>query len=149
MKLPVKLDVLMSEWANDSVINELDIQNELLKIPKLHAKYLNVLTHHNLIASKLMHQYSERKRLMWEYYCGDLNNPEDLQKYGFEPLDKKILKPNISMYIESDTNLNNILLKKILHEEIVDACKFIIKELQSRTWQLKTYSDNVKFLQGQ
>lgn len=148
MKPPVKIDDLMEEWSNDATIQEEDINGELIKIPKLHSKYLNILIHHRMLVHKYMHQYNERKKIMWEYYTGDLNNPEDLQKYGFEPLEKKIHKPNMSMYLESDTNLNNILLKKLLHEEIVEACEFILKELNSRTFQLRAVIEWKRFTSG-
>lgn len=149
MKPPVKIEDLMEEWSNDAIIDLEKLDDELAKIPKLHSKYLNILTHHKILIHKFVWQYNEKKRIMWEYYSGDLNNPEDLEKYGFEPLDKKILKPNISLYLESDKNLNNILLKKLLHQEIVDACEFIMKELHSRTFQLKEIGANKRFLSGQ
>lgn len=149
MKPPVSIDTLMEEWSKDAVINELEPGKELLNIPKLHSKYLTILTHHRLVVKKLMGDYQRIKKLKWEYYSGDLNNPEDLEKYGFEPLMKKILRQDIPTYLDSDTDLNNILLKKVVHEEITEACTAILKELNSRTWQIKSFIDYEKFIGGQ
>ena len=148
MKPPVTIDNLLEEWAKDSVIDETEPARTLAKTSSLHAKYLRILTHHNLIVKKLMADYTKLKRLKWEYYNGDLNNPEDLKEHGFEPLAKKILRPDIPMYLDSDDQLNTILIKKVLHQEIVDACTSILKEVNNRTWQLKSMMDWERFVAG-
>jgi hypothetical protein len=136
MKLPVNIDNLMEEWSTDSKIDQTEPGHELAKISSLHAKYLRIMTHHNLISKKLMTDYAKMKKLKWEYYSGDLNNPEDLSQYGFEPWVKKTLRQDIPMYIDSDTELNNILIKKMVHQEIVDFCESVLKELNNRTYQI-------------
>ena len=142
------LDDLMEMWSKDSVINETEPARELIKTPNLHSKYLRIMTHHSLLVKKLMSEYHELRRMKWEYFCGDLNNPEDLEKYNLEPMVKKVLRADIPMYLESDKQLNAILLKKVLHEEIVEFCKSILKELNNRTWQLKSYIDWERFSRG-
>ena len=84
MKPPVKdIDDLMEMWSKDSQVDETEPGREMAKISSLHSKYLRILTHHNLIVKKLMADYNKMKKLKWEYYGGDLNNPEDLEKYGW------------------------------------------------------------------
>jgi lysyl-tRNA synthetase class II len=148
MKPPVNIDALMEEWSNDSVIDETEPGRELIKISSLHAKYLRILSHHNMICKKIISDYNKLRKLKWEYYSGDLNNPEDLEQYGLEPMIKKVLRSDIPTYLDSDTELNNILLKKVVHEEIVSSCGSIIKELNARTWQLKSFIDWEKFTSG-
>lgn len=148
MKPPVDVETLMAMWSEDAPIDETEPSKELAKIPKLHSKYLAIMMHHSLIVKKLSSDYNIRKRIKWEYYSGDLNNPEDLAKYKLEPNLKKILRADIGMYLESDSELNNILLKKVMNEEIVDFCKNVLKELNNRTWQLKEYIGWEKFTHG-
>jgi hypothetical protein len=136
MKPPVKIDELMEEWSKDSAIDDTEPSRETAKIPNLHSKYLRILTHHRLIVRKLQSDYSNLKSVKWEYYKGDLNNPEDLEKYGWQPMAKTILRQDIPMHLDSDTELNNILLKKVIHEEIVDFCTSVLKEIHNRTYQL-------------
>lgn len=149
MKPPVNIDALLSEWSKDSVMDELEPGKELIRIPNLHSKYLTIMVHHNLLAKKFQMEYNNLKKIKWEYYLGDLNNPEDLEAHGFEPNPKKILRQDMPTYIDSDEQLNKILLKKVLHQEIVDVCTAIIKELNSRTWQLKSFIDWTKHNSGQ
>lgn len=148
MKPPVSIESLMQEWSKDSQIDQTEPGRELIRISNLHSKYLNILTHHNLINKKLTSDYSRLKKIKFEYYSGDLNNPEDLEKYNYEPINKKILKQDIPTYLDSDTELNNLLLKKILHQEIVDYCSSVLKELHSRTFQLKSFIEWEKFIGG-
>ena len=93
-------------------------------------------------------EYQSRRKIKWEYYSGDLNNPEDLAKHNLEPMMKKVLRSDIGQYLDSDTELNNILLKKAVHEEIVDFCKAVLKELNNRTFQVRSIIDWEKFTGG-
>jgi hypothetical protein len=61
---------------------------------------------------------------------------------------KRILRTDISIHLDSDTDLNNILTKKVLNQEIVDFCTSVLRELNSRTYQLRGYIDYVKFTSG-
>jgi len=148
MKPPVNIDDLMEMWSKDAAVDETEPGRELAKISSLHAKYLRILTHHNLICKKLMSDYQKLKKIKWEYYCGDLNNPEDLAQYNLEPMMKKVLRQDIPTYLDSDSDLNTILMKKTVHQEIVDFCGSVMKELNNRTWQMKSLIDWEKFTSG-
>ena len=81
---------------------------------------------------------------IWEdYYHGYLNNKEDLDKHGWEPMLLDLTNPQIARKLETDGELNKILLKKIAHEEIVSYCDTVLKSLHNRTWDLGNY---VKYL---
>lgn len=148
MKPPVNIDSLMEEWSKDAQVDETEPGRELIKISSLHAKYLRILSHHNLICKKLIGDYNKLKKIKWEYYSGDLNNPEDLATYNLEPWTKRTIRADIPQYLDSDIELNNLLLKKVIHEEIVSACSSIMKELNNRTWQMKSFIDWEKFTSG-
>lgn len=148
MKPPVNIEDLMEMWSKDSPIDKTEPSKELVRIPSLHAKYLRIMTHHNLVCKKLTADYHGRRKIKWEYYNGDLNNPEDLAAHNLEPMTKKVLRADISHYLDSDTELNGILLKKAVHEEIVEFCKAVLKELNNRTFQVRSIIDWEKFTGG-
>lgn len=147
MKPPVTLEVLMEEWSRDSKINETEPAKELAKISSLRYKYLNILSYHNLLSKKLEIEYKKKRYIYSEYYNGNLNNAEDLETYGFsEPfLVKTGHRSQVPMMLDSNDELNKVLLKKILNQEIVDSCSDIIKELHSRTFQIRSMIDWYKF----
>jgi hypothetical protein len=142
------LDELHDEWEKDGDVDKTEIGDELLKIPRLHAKYLRILSYHNSQSKELSINHTKAKKIRYEYYQGDLNNPDDLAKYGFDPMVKRILKSDIPMYLESDPTLLSILKKKSVHDEIVSATTSILKELNSRTYQLRSYIEYEKFING-
>jgi hypothetical protein len=149
MKPPVNIDDLMDMWSKDCTIDMTEPSKELGRIPSLHSKYLRIMTHHNLIVKKLTAEYQARRRIKWEYYNGDLNNAEDLEEYKLPPMTKKVLRADMSIYLDSDKELNSILLKKVLNEEVVEFCKAVLKELNNRTFQVRSIIDWQKFTDGQ
>jgi hypothetical protein len=58
------------------------------------------------------------------------------------------LKSEINTYFESDDDLNKLVASKMIHDEIVDACQSILKELNSRTYQLRDFIAWERFIQG-
>lgn len=141
-----KLDELLKMWVDDCNIDRTEPGKALLDIPKLHSKYLNILSHHRLMAKECEFKYNKIKRLKWEYYTGKLDD-DDLKNYGWEPF-PYTLKSDIATYLESDEDINKFLAKKQMHEEIVDVCQSIIKELNARTFQLRDFIQWEKFIQG-
>jgi hypothetical protein len=150
MKPPVTLDTLSEMWSKDSVIDLTEPARELAKIPSLHSKYLQILSYHNLLIKKITSEYNKKKSIKFQYYNGDLNDPDELSKHGFsEPQRKKILKQDIQIYLDGDEDLINLLLKKSLHQEIVDYCNSIIKEINNRTYQVNNIIKWEIFVSGQ
>jgi len=141
-----QLDDLLEMWRQDSDIDRTEPGKALLDIPKLHSKYLNILSRHRLLSKESEFKYNKMKKLKWEYYTGKLDD-DDLKKYGWEPF-PFILKSDITTYLESDEDLNKYLASKILHDEIVEVCTSILKELNSRTYQIRSWIDWEKFIQG-
>ena len=141
-----KLDELLEEWRKDADIDRTEPGKALLDIPKLHSKYLNILSRHRLLSKEAEFKYNKMKKLKWEYYTGKLDD-DDLKKYEWDPF-PYVLKSDLSTYMESDEDLNKYLANKILHEEIVDVCQSILKELHSRTFQLKEFITWERFIQG-
>jgi hypothetical protein len=86
------------------------------------------------------------KKLKWEYYTGKMDD-DDLKKYGWEPF-QFVLKADITTYMDADEDLNKYKAQKMMHDEIVEVCTSIIKELNGRTFQLRSFIDWEKFIQG-
>ena len=141
-----KIDDLLSEWATDSKIDRTEPGKALIDIPKLHSKYLNILSKNKLLCKESEFKYSKMKKIKWEYYTGKMGD-DDLKKYGWNAFPFTI-KSEISIFMESDDDLNKLIASKMIYEEVVSCCELIMKELHSRTFQLKTFVDWEKFIQG-
>lgn len=145
----ISLEDLMEMWSKDSYIRNDDLAIESLKNPQLHSKYLNYMTYHNIIIKALQAEYIQLKKMKMEYYNGLHNtNQEFLKKYNLEPIRNMILKSDIPTYLETDKDLMPLLLKKATHEEIVEYCKSVIKEISGRGWVIRNAIEFQKFTAG-
>lgn len=145
----ISLEDLMEMWSKDSKIKHDELGAESLRTPELHSKYLNYLTYHRMIAKAVTAEYTTMRKLMTEYYDGQHNTDKEfLAEYKLEPVRNLILKDKIPMYLETDERLVPLLLKKAVHEEIVEYCKSVILALKDRTWAIRASIDWEKFING-
>lgn len=141
-----QLEDLLEMWRQDSMIDSTEPGKALLDVPKLHSKYLNILSRHRMLSKEAEFKANKMRKLKWEYYTGKLDD-DDLKKHGWEPF-PYVLKAELNTYLESDEDINRQLATKLMHDEIVDVCQSIMKELNSRTYQLRAVIDWEKFIQG-
>ena len=136
LRPPVSIDALMDAWSTDAEIRDDDPQKEMAKIPSLHAKYVRILSHHSLMVKKLTNDYAKLRDLKRRYYTGELNGTDLLDANGWEPYEGKVYKPEMASTLDADLDLSNIIARRSVHEEIVDTCTSIIKQIQNRTYQI-------------
>lgn len=141
------IEQILKLWEADSEIDQTEPGKELLKIPKLHNKYLTILTKHRLAAKKANFDYLRMRKIRIDYYGGRLDQSE-LEKYSWEPF-PFVLKSDIGAYLEADDNLIRLLEKKAMHDEAVSVVEAVMSELKQRTWQLRDYISWEKFIGGQ
>lgn len=141
------LEQILKYWESDTDVDQTEPGKELLKIPKLHNKYLTILTKHRIAVKKANFDYIRMRKIKLEYYNGKLSQ-EELEEYGWEPF-QFVLKSDISSYLEADGDLIKLLEKKVYHEECVSVIESILGELKQRTWQLRDFISWEKFIGGQ
>ena len=140
------LEQILKMWENDAIIDQTEPSKELIRIPTLHSKYLNILTKSKLSSKKAQFDFIQLKKKKWEYYTGKLSQDE-LKEMGWEPF-PFVLKTDINLYLESDAELIALLKKKIIHDEIISVCESVLSELKSRTFQLRDYIAWERFIGG-
>ena len=131
------IEELITQWEKDADVDSTEPGKEILRVPLLHSKYNKYLSLHNLSAKKLALEYNKIKKMKWLYYTGKLDEDE-LKQLGWEPF-RFTLKSDISVYIEGDDDLNKLKRRQAYHEEAAKFCENIMKELQSRTYQLRAH----------
>lgn len=141
-----QVDALLAEWAKDAVMDKLEPANELRKIGSLHSKYLTILSTHRRALKEGQRRMDKLRKLKYEYYTGRLDQPT-LAKYNWAPF-LYTLKGDLNTYMEADKEMVNAKAVLAVHEEIMDLAERIIKELGSRTFQLKDIISWEKFISG-
>ena len=141
------LEQILKYWDTDSNMDQTEPSKELLKIPVLHSKYLNILTKHKIASKKAHFDYLRMRKIKWEYFTGKMSK-EELDEYRWEPF-QFALKSDINTYLEADGDLIKLLEKKVYHEEAISVIESIMSELKQRTWQLRDFISWEKFVNGQ
>jgi hypothetical protein len=141
------LQDVLKFWESDAEIDQTEPGKELLNIPKLHNKYLTILTKHKIASKKAHFDYMRMRKIKVDYFAGRLSQ-EELEKHGWEPF-QFVLKSDVNSHLEGDDDLIKLLEKKVYHEEVVSVIESIMNELKQRTWQLRDFISWEKFIGGQ
>ena len=138
---------LKRHTERDMKVDDTQLDLESLKIPQLHNKYLNFLQEERFNLKKMGFDFSSLRRSKWEYYTGKISE-EDLEEKGWEPLNLKILKSDIDMYLDSDNDMILMKQKITYQEEKVFYLESIIKEISQRNWEIRNAIEWRKFVSG-
>jgi hypothetical protein len=142
------LDDIRKEIERDVRLEETALDLESLKIPQLHSKYLNFLTDERLCLRKMEGDYSVLMRAKWEYYTGKMSQ-EELTARGWEQFPLKILRNDLDLYLQGDSDLNKNRQKMEYQKEKISLLEEIVKELNNRHWKIRCAIDWRKFVNGQ
>jgi hypothetical protein len=145
--MSLTLEELNEMWAKDSQINEVDLGSEALKIPKLHNKYYTIFVKEMLRVKKYRADLKELELAKHEYYTGTMAE-EDLKARGWRPYSLKIMKSEVSRYIDSDPDIIALSLKIEYHLQIASYLEDIIKNINNRNFIIKSAIDWNRFRSG-
>jgi|TARA_Y100000022_G_C13053243_1_gene285361 hypothetical protein len=140
----ITLDDIKSQWAEDSKIEQDLLDEESIKIPQLHSKYLNYLSDVRLLKIKKEYEYKSLLRDKFEYYTGKA----EPSVYQEKPFDLKILKQDLGLYMDSDPELQLLQTRINYYEEIMFFLDKVLHCLNNRGFQIKNSIDWQKFMQG-
>lgn len=141
------VDEILEEWKSDSKIDVMEVGQASIKTHELHHKYLTILTGENLKLKKLKYQYSSLYKTKWEYYLGQLDY-DTIKEYGWEPIGLKILRQDVSIYLDSDKDLQDIKARISIVEEKISVLDSILKTIHTRGYHIKNYIDFERFKVG-
>ena len=143
----MKLEQIQSLWEKDSQIDRSELGEESLKIAQYHSTYFKMYSEERLLLKKLEYQYKVLYKTKHEYYNGTLSQ-EDLKENGWNPFTLKVLKTDLNIYLEGDTDIHNAQLKIEYQKEKINLLENIIKALNNRNYQIKNAIDWAKFMNG-
>jgi thymidylate synthase len=145
----MKIEDVIEMWQVDCKIDETELSRESLNIPLLHGKYLKHYSQERLKLRSLKLKHKQLTQKLMDYYRGDLNNPEDLAEIGREPWPKKVLKQDVSYYVEGDSEMVDLNIRIAYQTEIVEVLEEIIKNINSRGYVIKNSLEFLRFTSGQ
>ena len=128
-------EIMQDEWATDVKIDETNLDKESAKIPLLHAEYLRELSNARIKYQSLKLIEKEKRLELENYFKGAYNeNKDKLKELGKSPLERSITKTQINQYVETDENMQMILVKVIVQGEVVDFLLECLKHINQRNF---------------
>jgi hypothetical protein len=140
----MNIDELYNEIERDLKIDDTELDLESIRTPQLHNKYLKLYTTYSLQYKKLQDDYKVMYRFKWEYYGG--KSPPEV--YAEKPFELKILKADIGIYLDSDSELQQLSQKMAYAKQITDYLERILREINNRNWTIRNTIEWKKFLHG-
>ena len=129
----MNLDELKLEVHNDLKVDDEHLDTESLKNQEIKAKYLDIKSKYELLLFKAKGDYKRIYRDKWEYYGGK----SDAKIYETKPFDLKVLKSDLSIYIESDEEIITIENKIVYLETVIKYLDGVLKSIAGRGWDIK------------
>jgi len=145
------LDELKAQWAKDCEIDDIELDNASLEVPKLHAKYQDQLTNKLLTLKQWEFKYDELLKDKWLWYNGKMD-ADRIKELGWndDPFDGlKIMKSDMQFFYNSDQDLREIKAKIEYLKITID---FLKDCMQNITWRHQTIKNTIdwrRFMAGQ
>lgn len=135
-------------WGKDAPINQSDLAGESSTVPVLHSKWLNHYTDEKLLMRRVLADHRRLYKVKWEYYTGKLSQDEITER-GWEPIDHKILKADIQIYLDADDELTMQTDKLEFQKVKVEFIEKVLNAIIGRQWNIKGTIDWRKFTNGE
>lgn len=141
------LENIQDEWEKNSKIDYSNLGTESIRIPVIHDKYLKIFIDERIRLKGMEFELSKLVRSKTNYYKGEMT-AEELEERGLEQFQGRLLKNEISNYIETDDDYIKIKQNIVVQQEKINYLDSIIKQLNNRGFQIKNALDWLKFSHG-
>ena len=143
----MKLEEIQELWNRDRDIDITDLGVESVRIPQIHDKYLKIYIDERIRLKGLQFDLNKLVKLKTDYYAGNLTE-EELEKLGWEQFLTRLIKTEITKYLEADEDIIKVKKNIVLMEEKIHYLDSIIKMVSNRGFQIKSAIDWIKYKDG-
>lgn len=144
----MNIEQLHEMWDTDADIDSLHLDDATLLTPKLHSKYVKLLTGVRLKLTKLQSDYNLLRKSKFRYFRGEMSRDE-LKETGWDQWQGvKPLKNEMDEFLTGDEDLNSLEVKMKYLENMIYLLESILGQLKARDWQIKSAIEWKKFIAG-
>ena len=141
----MNLEQLQEMWTKDSKIDNDLYCEESTKIPQLHMKYMEFFNMFSLMKKERELELKGLIKEKWLYYKGKA--PSSV--YKEMPFDLKLTtKEEISMFIDADEDICKLQYKVGYIETVLTFLDGVLRQINSRNFQIKNAIEWEKFKSG-
>ena len=144
------LQTILDMWKEDSIIDEMQLDESSRQSAKLHGKYLELLSVNKLRLKKQEAEFSVLLKDKWLHYNGKMSQEEiDEKGWDYDPLGGlTVLKGDMDYYYDSDPIIQKAKAAIDYTQEICDVLKEILENIKWRHQNIKNMIEWRKFTSG-
>ena len=142
----LNIENVLSEWQDDSIINQSQLDKSSVDTAKLHAKYLQWLSLAKLHLKKAQMNQKTLLKEKWLYYNGKMSQEEiESRGWDYDPFDGlKVMKGDMDYYYDSDKDIQQSEEKITYYKTLVETLQEIVETLR---WRHQTIGNIIKWKQ--
>lgn len=147
----MNLDEIKEMWKVDCEIDDIELDKSSLEVPRLHAKYSDLLSSKLILLKQYQMKYDELLKDKWLWYNGKMDENR-IKELGWspDPFDGlKVMKNDMNIFYNSDKDLQKLNVKI---EYLKITIEFLKECMQNITWRHQTIKNTIdwrKFMAGQ
>ena len=140
----MNLEQILEMWSEDSSLPRDNLDEVSRTTPKLHAKYLTILSQTKLRLKKAEMDQKSLLKLKWLWYNGKMDEEQiKTLNWDFDPLNGlKIMKGDMDYYYDSDKEIQESELKIEYLKTCIDTLKEIVNNLN---WRHQTVGNMIRW----
>ena len=141
----MNLETLQDKWKEDSVIDPDKYGEESVRIPQLHMRYMEFYNTFSLMKKDRESEMKALVRDKWIYYKGKA--PSTV--YKEVPFDLKLTTTDeIKMFIGADDEIRKLQYKIDYIEQTIFFLDGVLRQINSRNYQIKNAIEWERFESG-
>ena len=146
----MKLTSIQEMWKRDCQIDDIELDVSSLNVPKLHAKYSEILANKKLTQIQYEHQLKDLQKDKWLWYTGKLTQEEIQEKnWDYDPFKGlTILKTDYDKFFRADKDIQKAVEKLEYCRVTVDYLQDVVGQLTWRHQTIKNIIEWRKFMAG-
>lgn len=143
----MRVSDILEEWKKDAVIDKVALDDEALRIPVLHAKYLDLYIHQRVAFKNAQANLALLRSKKRAWYLGEMTKDE-LEAEGWQQYQKIVIKTQIESILSGDPNIIAAQFNVDALQEKVALLDQIMKMLVNRSYQISNAISFMKMQNG-
>ena len=137
-------------WKEDSVIDDIELDASSLQVPRLHAKYTELLSNKKLELIRHERMMKELNKDKWLWYTGKMSKEDiEFRKWEYDPFDGlTVLKSDYDKFTGADKDVQDLNDKIEYLRITVDYLQDIVSQITWRHQTIKNILEWRKFMAG-
>jgi hypothetical protein len=131
----VNIEEVLKMWKEDSIIDDLKLDDTTIKTARMHSKYLELITIAKIRKKKKDLDYKTLLKNKWLYYNGKLSKEQmDIFQWEYDPFGglNKPLKGSMNYYYDADTDIQKVQAALEYDKVLIETLEEIMSTIRWR-----------------